>query len=66
MMKNEDWKRDRNLTDLIRYVGSPIVTTIWDQIQVRFIFDPLAYSLKPIFDPLSSRVANPLVETTKI
>jgi len=33
MMKNEDWKRDRNLTDLIRYVGSPIVTTIWDQIQ---------------------------------
>ena len=37
MMKNEDWKRDRNLTDLIRYVGSPIVTTIWDQIQVPFI-----------------------------
>ena len=55
MMKNEDWKRDRNLTDLIRYVGSPIVTTIWDQIQVRLIFDPLAYSYKPIFDPLSSR-----------
>ena len=53
MMKNEDWKRDRNLTDLIRYVGSPIVTTIWDQIQVRFSFDPLAYGWKSIFDPLS-------------
>jgi len=32
-MKNNDWRRDPNMTKLIKYVGQPIVTTIWDAIQ---------------------------------
>ena len=42
-MKEGEWKRNYNTTDLIRQIGSPIVSAKWDILQVRNFFKLLSY-----------------------
>ena len=38
LMKESQWKRNYNTTDLIRQIGSPIVSAKWDILQVRELY----------------------------